>query len=409
MEAVLSNKINFTNKINTNSVLKLKKIKVTDQRNFNRNNSINFVENKTDLNLERNIINLKDQLSEKRKNSENLNNEENSYDNLSETDFSSSKSQEQVINKLSAEEIYNNIDDINNNNSNEEEELENNKRIENKLTKDIKSIFIEQKNSRESTSDSHESSTLSLSNINRSSVASSTETFDYELVFCRNGEDLRKSYIAKLISTNVWNPNDKEKIHNSIFIFDWDDTLLPTSFLSPGGVFDIDFRLSKSDNEKLSLIEKEVTNILNNAINKGEVYIITNADKGWVEFSASKFYPSIMGLLSKIKIISARDEYEKKFPGETEKWKIEAFLNLQKHINPNLVTNLLCFGDSIFEIKAGKILASKFREAFIKTIKFKEAPKLDDILKQLTLVTKKFDYIYSSIKNMTIKVERKKN
>lgn len=409
MEAVLSNKINFTNKINTNSVLKLKKIKVTDQRNFNRNNSINFVENKTDLNLERNIINLKDQLSEKRKNSENLNNEENSYDNLSETDFSSSKSQEQVINKLSAEEIYNNIDDINNNNSNEEEELENNKRIENKLTKDIKSIFIEQKNSRESTSDSHESSTLSLSNINRSSVASSTETVDYELVFCRNGEDLRKSYIAKLISTNVWNPNDKEKIHNSIFIFDWDDTLLPTSFLSPGGVFDIDFRLSKSDNEKLSLIEKEVTNILNNAINKGEVYIITNADKGWVEFSASKFYPSIMGLLSKIKIISARDEYEKKFPGETEKWKIEAFLNLQKHINPNLVTNLLCFGDSIFEIKAGKILASKFREAFIKTIKFKEAPKLDDILKQLTLVTKKFDYIYSSIKNMTIKVERKKN
>ena len=59
--------------------------------------------------------------------------------------------------------------------------------------------------------------------------------------------------------------------------------------------------------------------------------------------------------------------------------------SLQKHINPNLVTNLLCFGDSIFEIKAGKILASKFREAFIKTIKFKEAPKLDDILKQLTL------------------------
>lgn len=46
MEAILSKKINFTNKINTNSVLKLKKIKVTDQRNFNRNNSINFVEKK---------------------------------------------------------------------------------------------------------------------------------------------------------------------------------------------------------------------------------------------------------------------------------------------------------------------------------------------------------------------------
>ncbi len=72
-----------------------------------------------------------------------------------------------------------------------------------------------------------------MTNVNRSSVTSLTETVDYELVFGRSGEDLRRSYLAKLISKNIWNPNDKEKKHNSIFIFDWDDTLLPTSYKKP--------------------------------------------------------------------------------------------------------------------------------------------------------------------------------
>ena len=53
-------------------------------------------------------------------------------------------------------------------------------------------------------------------------------------------------------------------------------------------------------------------------------------------------------------------------------------------------------------------MASKFKEAFIKTIKFKEAPKLDEIIKQLKLVCHQFNYIYSSIKNLTIRVEKKK-
>ena len=231
---------------------------------------------------------------------------------------------------------------------------------------------------------------------------------DYELNFIKNGNELRESYLAKLINKKVWTPNIKERRHNSIIIFDWDDTLLPTSFLSPGGYFNYDIKLSKDDKNKLSKIENEVLNLLNNAINKGDTYIITNAEKGWVELSAFKFYPKIKNILPKIKIISARDKYSKIFPGDLKKWKIEAFLNLMKYINVKLVTNIICIGDSFFEIEAGKIFASKFREAFIKTIKFKEIPKLDDLLKQLKLVCVQFGSIYSSVKNLTIRVERKK-
>ncbi len=394
--------------------MKLKKIKNL-RKNFKSN-----LRSSDESNNGQSLLDTKNQFNEDTRYSKNFNNDEDSYENSSETDFSSGKSQEQILNKFLAEDTCNNIDDdINCFNDSEEEDSEgfesdkeNEKLKENKdneLTNIIKSTFIETKYSRrESISNISEASTLS--SLNKSNLYGSLlETMDYEFEFYRSGEDIRKSYLAKLISKKVWNPNHKEKKHNSIIILDWDDTLLPTSFLSPGGIFNLDIKLSKNDSEKLAKIEKEVSNLLNSAIEKGEVFIITNADKGWVEFSANKFYPSIIGILSKIKIISAREEYGNVFPGDSAKWKIQTFLDLQKYINLNLVTNLLCFGDSIIEIKAGKILASKFREAFIKTIKFKEAPKLDDLFKQLNLVNQQFNFIYSSVKNLTIKVEKKRN
>ena len=183
---------------------------------------------------------------------------------------------------------------------------------------------------------------------------------------------------------------------------------MPTSFLTPGGVFDENIKLREIDNEKLLNLERAVLKLLTEAVEKGNVYIITNAGNGWVEYSANRFYPSIMPILEKIKIISARGQYEKMFPGNSRQWKIEAFLNLLKNVNMKLVTNIICIGDSLFEMEAGRILASKFTEAFIKTIKFREAPKLDELLKQLKLVCVQFGTIYASVKNLTIRVERKK-
>ena len=332
-------------------------------------------------------------------------------DDSSATNSSSSKLSFENINKSFAEETCNNIDENISENSNEEEEDSTEKNQGNKeLTKKIKIVF---KDSRlpevEKNTSNSERSTLSLTNNNNcNSFSSLSETIDYEFNIIRSGKEIRESYLAKLITKNIWKPNFKEKMHNSIIIFDWDDTLLPTSFLSPGGNFNFDIILSKSDKEKLLKIEKEVYTLLGNATSKGDVYIITNAESGWVEFSANTFYPSLKDILAKIKIISAREEFGKIFPEEIKEWKIQSFLNLLKFTKVKLVTNLICLGDSFYEIEAGRILASQFREAFIKTIKFKEKPKLDDLLKQLTAVNQSFNSIYSTIRNMKIKVERKK-
>ena len=361
------------------------------------------------------------------------NNHEENLPNSYETNFSSTKSNEDLANKLLYDDLYNGLDDNNSIDEEDEDENEENEEKDEKqneeekkknvmlITNNIKAVFVDSKlNGKEQKTEDKNKELEEKQKENKeiknpndiprvsSETSITSSTFDYELNFYRNGNDIRQSYISKLISKNVWIPNMKPKQHNSLIIFDWDDTLLPTSFLTPGGVFNEDITLSESEQDKMLKLEQSVLTLLNETVEKGNVYIITNAGKGWVEYSAKRFYPSIVEVLSKIKIISARGEYEKIYPGNSRQWKIQAFLNLLNYVDVKLVTNIICIGDSLFEMEAGRILASKFTEAFIKTIKFREAPKLDELIKQLKLVCVQFGAIYSSIKNLTIRVEKKK-
>jgi hypothetical protein len=61
------------------------------------------------------------------------------------------------------------------------------------------------------------------------------------------------------------------------------------------------------------------------SVKHGKTYIITNAGEGWVQFSAKKFMPSLVPVLKKINIISARAKYEH-LTSDYTKWKLYAFL-----------------------------------------------------------------------------------
>lgn len=280
---------------------------------------------------------------------------------------------------------------------------------------DMKNVFQGQKKTMRTYTSSRCGSEIDLSGEYKHDIDPTTHSYiatlnqnDYELNFYRNGEEIRRSYIAKLICKKVWTPSQKEKTHNSLIIFDWDDTLLCTSFLTPNGVYDENLKLTEKDKEKIAKLEFSVLRLLSLSLEKGDVYIITNAGPGWVEYSAEKYYPSICKLLKQIVIISARGEYESKFPNDSRMWKFQAFINMQKNFDSDLVTNIICLGDSFIEMQAGHILASKFTQAFIKTVKFRESPKPEELNKQLTLVADQFSGIYAAVKNLTIRVEKKK-
>ena len=227
-------------------------------------------------------------------------------------------------------------------------------------------------------------------------------------IYKKDEQYIRKIYYSQLLLKKVWKPINDSKRHNSLIIFDWDDTLLPTSFLAPRGIFEENSLLNDKDQNKINKLQDSVQKLLLLAVSKSDVYIITNSGDGWVEFSAKKYYPKIMDILGKIEVISAREVYEKKFPEDSKRWKVESFLNLKKRLNDELIANIICLGDSIFEMEAGRILASRFIHAVIKTIKFREKPKPEELNKQLNLVLNQFDSIFTSSKNLTVRVEKKR-
>ena len=231
-----------------------------------------------------------------------------------------------------------------------------------------------------------------------------SDSRDNYYININNGKKIRNNYYSKLILKNIWKPDSKlKKICNNIFIFDWDDTLFPTHYLSKQGILSEKY-ISFEYYEILSILEESIIKLLKKAISKGDTYIITNSSEGWVEYSINKYFPNLSKYLSEITILSARNDYKDLYPDDIKMWKQQAFLTLKEKIDTNLITNILCFGDSIIELEAGKKLASEINNSFIKTIKFKEFPELDDIIKQINLILNQFNYIYSTPKNLSITI-----
>ena len=76
---------------------------------------------------------------------------------------------------------------------------------------------------------------------------------------------------------------------NAVFIFDWDDTILCTTYLSSFQFIDI----GPENKALLTRLDDSSNRLLSRADLKGQkIYIITNAAKGWVEYS-SKVYSSL--------------------------------------------------------------------------------------------------------------------
>jgi hypothetical protein len=213
----------------------------------------------------------------------------------------------------------------------------------------------------------------------------------------------RKKYFSKILDSQLKIPKGKQ--YNNIIIFDWDDTLMCTNYLKPYNGLTI---LSSQFKEKLKELDFYSYNILLKAINNGDTYIVTNAESSWVTYSANTYYPLTAKLLSNIKIISARERFQKKFPKSLKEWKNQAFIEICKNYDNELLTNIVSVGDSEFEMNAGLMIGKLFTHSYTKVIKFKENPSLEMLIKQLKLTHEQFNTALNSVKNLIIKVDTKK-
>jgi hypothetical protein len=222
----------------------------------------------------------------------------------------------------------------------------------------------------------------------------------------------KKSYSTKPITIDIpYNislytnqPKLESETIKNIFIYDWDDTLLCTSYFKKNDIFTDNFFLTTNDKKQLNNLEKKVYDLLKLSIENGTTYIITNSADGWIQWSVEKFYPTLYPLLDKLIIKSARSLYEKKYPGNLKKWKIQTFLELEQELSVGF-NNIICLGDSEQEIDACNLLATRL-DCIYKTVKLRNDPMPEDLNKQLNIILDRFMYILNSKKSLTIVIEK---
>lgn len=194
---------------------------------------------------------------------------------------------------------------------------------------------------------------------------------------------------------------DSMSLHKktTTIIFDWDDTLLPSSWLSAKGLrLDFPAQLPTDVVAELESHQQVVCAVLAKACQSGTVLIITNAETGWVELSAQRFMPSVVPFLSNIRVFSARSTFEPLYPDSPLDWKVAAFKELVEETRPSecdvgMQRSVISFGDSVHERDAVRRVTQDLRECFTKSVKFVERPNLEQLRREVDLVHNCLDYI----------------
>jgi HD superfamily phosphohydrolase len=204
-------------------------------------------------------------------------------------------------------------------------------------------------------------------------------------------------------SINRSNSNyQASKGKETIFIIDWDDTLMCTTFISRkvSG-------LSDDEQYIVSNLGKVVSNFLKECNKYGKIIIMTNSSKEWIKKTTKDYLKINHESFDNIAIISTRDRYLKKGI-EKKKWKELALDDLIAKYKEK-IQNLICVSDSEKDIDVFKNLSTKNKEINISTIKFKTKPSPLIMIKEIKYLNDMMDEIIGKNKNYYLFKEKQKN
>jgi len=190
-------------------------------------------------------------------------------------------------------------------------------------------------------------------------------------------------------------------LEETILIFDWDDTCLPSAWVQGQGLrLDEESKVSDCQRQQLSEAANSVMETLRIAKQHGTVVLVTNAERGWIELSCQKFMPTLYPLLESVKLLSARTTYESPSVSSPLDWKLCAFESEIRRVfgsnaivEPEMRKNILSLGDSMHEREALLRATASLPNCRSKSLKFVERPDIGQICKQHSLITGCFDRI----------------
>eukprot|EP00419_Tripos_fusus_P022953 CAMPEP_0172720188 /NCGR_PEP_ID=MMETSP1074-20121228/76353_1 /TAXON_ID=2916 /ORGANISM="Ceratium fusus, Strain PA161109" /LENGTH=320 /DNA_ID=CAMNT_0013545659 /DNA_START=76 /DNA_END=1038 /DNA_ORIENTATION=+ len=195
----------------------------------------------------------------------------------------------------------------------------------------------------------------------------------------------------------------------TLMIFDWDDTLLPSTWVKQQGLsLDDSFTLTQEQIAKLQLAAKGARRTLLAAKQRGCVIIVTNGEQGWVELSCWKFMPLLYPVLEGLSIISARSVYEKQGITSPFEWKVRAFQhevdNFYADRGPEGRRNVISLGDSMHEHMALITVTQGVPQCRAKSLKFVSFPELMQIVEQHELLSGCMDDIVDHDGDLNLEV-----
>lgn len=162
---------------------------------------------------------------------------------------------------------------------------------------------------------------------------------------------------------------DRDAKKETVIFFDWDDTLLPTTWLErqslmPGG------GMTRQATTQLRTLETSVIFTLQMAMELGTVMLVTNAAPGWIEASSTEFMPT---LATKIRTLPI---FAKPFNANLN-FKIDVFKREARGFR-----RVVSLGDGPVE----RVACLKCDGATKASIKFREQPSLPQLALQQELV-----------------------
>jgi len=235
---------------------------------------------------------------------------------------------------------------------------------------------------------------------------------------CAGGEDSYGSACSQPSGAQVGSPNpcrpaqqeEKIRAEDTFFIFDWDDTVLPSTWVQRQGLrLDTASQPNEEQREMLAEVATAAGQTLRAARQHGTVVLVTNAERGWIELSCQKFLPTLSPTLENVKLVSARTTYECPQCSSPLDWKLRAFEAEINHyfgsdamFDQSKRKNVLSLGDSVHEREALLRATTSAPNCYSKSLKFVERPDISQICKQHELITNCFDRIVHHEANLDL-------
>lgn len=260
-------------------------------------------------------------------------------------------------------------------------------------------------------------SPLKLDSISAASTCSSTASQDPSVpssgelspCSCRSASTTPRHYLSD----------------QTIIIFDWDDTLCPTTVCAQRVPLGSDADgsggggepspISSSDADELAPVladvAREAVALFTRASELADkVAVVTNAGEGWVEWSCTQWLPGLLPALQQVEVVSARSTWEPLGVASPTSWKERTFREIIERFYsryPNQSwKNIVCVGDAPYEHEAlGRVVGMEQNNARVKrcrtkSVKFMPQPSAECLVHELQMLREGLEEIVSQDQDM---------